>query len=148
MRFAIVGVLLIAALLTSGCRNDTRRSITAGDPAKENVPPGNYPEDDLGHDPSTWTWTKGTGRPIEAVVVIPPLMLKDQYRMGEDGDYFGYIEGDTVSIFFKDGGVFLVKIVFQDRSIPPEIRLVLVAAGASADNQTERPSPSRQSNGR
>jgi hypothetical protein len=132
MRFAIVGVLLIAALLASGCRNDTRRSITAGDPAKEDVPPGNYPEDDLGQDPSKWTWTKGTGRPIEAVVVIPPLMLKDQYRMGVDGDYYGFIEGDIVRIQFKAGGVYVVKIVYQDRSIPPEIRMVYVAAGRSS----------------
>jgi hypothetical protein len=132
MRFAIVGVLLIAALLTSGCRKDTRRSITAGDPAKEDVPPGNYPEDDLGDDSSKWTWTKVTGRPIQDVVVIPPLMLKDQYRMGEDGDYYGSIEGDIVRIQFKSGGVYVVKIVYQDRSIPPEIRMVYVAAGRSS----------------
>ena len=132
MRFAIVGVLLIVAFLTSGCRNDTRRSITAGDPAKEDVPPGNYPEDDLGHDSSKWTWMKATGRPIEDVVVIPPLMLKDQYRMGEDGDYYGSIEGDIVRIRFKAGGVYVVKIVYQDRSIPPEIRMVYVAAGRSS----------------
>ena len=129
MRFAIVGVLLIAALLASGCRNDTRRSITAGDPAKEDVPPGDYPEDDLGNDSSKWTWTKATGRPIKDVVVIPPLMLKDQYRMGEDGDYYGSIEGDIVRIQFKAGGVYVVKIVYQDQSIPPEIRMVYVAAG-------------------
>jgi hypothetical protein len=128
MRFAIVGVLLITALLTNGCRNDTRRSIRAGDPNLEDVPPGNYPEDDLGLDPSKWTWVKVVGRPIEDVVVIPPLMLKDPYRMGEDKDFYGAIEGDTVRIQFKTGGVYVVKIVYQDRSIPPEIRIVYVAA--------------------
>jgi hypothetical protein len=115
-----------------GLRITPGRSITAGDSAKGDVPPpGNYPVDDLGSDSSKWTWVRASGRPIEDVVVFPPKTLKeqDQYRMGEDGDYYGYIEGDTVRIHFKDGGVFLVKIVFQDRSIPPEIRLVLVAAG-------------------
>jgi hypothetical protein len=93
------------------------------------VPPGNYPEDDLGADPSKWTWVKAVGRPIEDVVVIPPKMLKDPYRMGEDKDFYGTIEGDTVRIQFKTGGVYVVKIVYQDRSIPPEIRMVYVAAG-------------------
>jgi len=129
MRFAILAVLLITALLSNGCRNDSRRSIRAGDPSLEGVPPGAYPEDNLGWDPTKWTWTKTIGRPIEEVVVIPPLMLKDPYRMGEDKDFYGTIEGGTVRIQFKSSGVYVVKIVFQDRSIPPEIRIVYVAAG-------------------
>jgi hypothetical protein len=56
-------------------------------------------------------------------------MLKDPYRMGEDKDFYGTIEGGTVRIQFKSSGVYVVKIVFQDRSIPPEIRIVYVAAG-------------------
>jgi hypothetical protein len=129
MRFAILGVLLIAVLLTNGCRKETRRSIRAGDPNLEDVPAGNYPEDDLGSDPSKWTWVKAVGRPIEDVVVIPPLTLKDPYRMGGDKDFYGAIEGDTVRIQFKTGGVYVVKIVYQDRSIAPEIRIIYVAAG-------------------
>ena len=129
MRFAIVGALSIIVLLMSGCRNETRRSVRAGDPAVETVPPGNYPEDDLGLDSSKWTWIRDTGRPIEEVVVIPPLVLEDPYRMGEDKDFFGNIEGHIVRIEFKTGGVYVVKIVYQDRSVPPEIRLVYVAAG-------------------
>jgi hypothetical protein len=34
-------------------------------------------------------------------------MLKDQYRMGEDGEYYGSIEGDVVRIQFKLGGVYV-----------------------------------------
>lgn len=129
MRFAIVLALLIAALLTTGCGKDTRRSIRAADPALESVPPANYPEDDLGWDPSKWTWVRATGRPIEEVVVIPPLVLEDPCRMGADKDFFGTLDGNSVSIQFNTGGVYAVKIVYQDRSIPPEIRMVYVAAG-------------------
>jgi hypothetical protein len=49
--------------------------------------------------------------------------------MGEDKDFYGTIEGGTVRIQFKSSGVYVVKIVFQDRSIPPEIRIAYVAAG-------------------
>jgi hypothetical protein len=52
--------------------------------------------------------------------------------MEQDGDYYGSIEGDTVRIQFKAGGVYVVKIVYQDRTIPPEIRMVYVAAGRSS----------------
>jgi len=121
--------VLITSLLASGCRKDTLRSVRIGDSDLENVPPGNYPEDDLGADPSKWTWVKAVGRPIEDVVVIPPSVLKDPYRMGEDKDFFGAIEGDTVRIQFKTGGVYVVKIAYQDRSMPPEIRMVYVSAG-------------------
>jgi hypothetical protein len=129
MRFGIIGAMLLTVLLTSGCRKDTRHAIRIGDDDQENVPPGNYPEDDLGGDPSKWTWIKAAGQPIEEVVVIPPKMLKDPYAMGEDKDFFGAIEGNTARIQFKTGGVYVVKIVYQDRSIPPEIRMVYVAAG-------------------
>ncbi len=128
MRFAIIGAMLLSVLLTSGCRNATRPAIRIGDSDQENVPPGNYPEDDLGHDPTAWTWVKAAAQPIEEVVVIPPEMLEHPYAMGEDKDFFGAIEGNTARIQFKSGGVYVVKIVYQDRSTPPEIRMVYVDA--------------------
>jgi hypothetical protein len=131
MRFTYVWLILTMALLASGCRNDTRQVIRIGDVDLEDVPPGNYPEDDLGTDPSKWTWVKEAERPIQEVMVIPPKMLRDPYAMGEDKDFFGAINGATARIFFKTGGVYVVKIVYQDRSIPPEIRMVYVAAGKS-----------------
>jgi hypothetical protein len=125
MRFAMIGLFLSTALLTSGCRNDARRSIRmAGN--DEHVALGHYPVDDLGWDSSKWTWVKKTGRPIEEVVVFPTIS-PDPYSMGENKDVFGTIEGNTVRIQFKTGGVYVVKIVYQDRSAPPEIRMVLVA---------------------
>jgi hypothetical protein len=81
----------------------------------------------LGSDQSKWTWVKVATRPIADVIVIPPQVLDDPYRLGKD--FYGAIEGNTVRIQFKTGGVYVVKIVFQDRSIPPEIRMVFVDAG-------------------
>ena len=132
MRFVVVGAMLLTALLTTGCRNDTHHAIRMGDDEKDSVPPGNYPEDNLGKDPANWTWVKTAGQPIEEVVVIPPKMLEDAYAMGEDKDFFGSIDGNTAKIRFNSGGVFVVKIVYQDRSIPPEIRMVYVAAGKNS----------------
>jgi hypothetical protein len=129
MRFTFVWTMLLTALLASGCRNGTHHAVRIGDVDLENVPPGNYPEDDLGGDSSKWIWIKAAMQPIEEVVVIPPKMLKDPYAMGEDKDFFGAIDGNTARIQFKSGGVYVVKIVYQDRSIPPEIRMVYVAAG-------------------
>lgn len=129
MRFATVGVSLVVLLLTIGCGGGGRRSISFGDPDKEDVPPSNYPVDDLGADPAKWTWVRATGRDIDDVVVIPPKMLQEPYRMGEDKDFYGSFEGDTATIQFRNGGVYAVKIIFKDRTVAPEIRIVLVAAG-------------------
>jgi hypothetical protein len=53
------------------------------------------------------------------------------FRRASNGNCpaFGAIEGNTARIHFKSGGVYVVKIVYRDRAIPPEIRMVYVAAG-------------------
>jgi hypothetical protein len=126
MRCATVAILATIALLTNGCRNETRRSIRVCDPKLESVPPGNYPKVDLGDDSSKWDWVKKVGRLIEDVIVDPPVDANGPYQLGKD--FSGTIEGDTFGINFKSAGVYAVKIVFQDKSIPPEVFLVFVSA--------------------
>jgi hypothetical protein len=125
MRCATVAILATIALLTNGCRNETRRSIRVCDPKLESVPPGNYPKVDLGDDSSKWDWVKKVGRTIEDVIVDPAADANGPYKLGKD--FSGTFEGDTVHITFKTAGVYAVKIVFQDRSITPEIYLVYVS---------------------
>jgi hypothetical protein len=121
----VAAILATIALLTNGCRNETRRSIRAAKPNLESVPPGNYPKVDLGTDPSNWIWVKKFGRSIEDVIVDPPVDASGPHQLGKD--FSGTIEGDSLRINFKSAGVYAVKIVFQDKSIPLEIYLVFVA---------------------
>ena len=123
LRLCAVGVIL-AALPAGGCGGgDGSRPIRV---APNSIPAGPYPVDNLGHDPSKFTWVWSAGRPIADVLVDPPTALEGPHQLGKDFD--GCFTGDTVRINFRGPGAYGVRVVYQDPSAPPDVRIVLVSA--------------------
>src|SRR5262245_15957153 len=120
MRYMTISMMLFAAFLASGCRGG--RSIRLADPKTESIPPGNYPEIDLGADPSKWTWTQTFDRPIEDVVVDPPIDANGPAQLGRD--FEGTFDAASIRIRFRMNGGYAIRIVFQDRTVPAETCLV------------------------
>jgi hypothetical protein len=129
MRYLVIAVALAVCLVVAGCgRSSTsgERSIRACGPG-ESIPPGPYPTDSVSSG-QTWVWT--APRPIEEVVVQPPLWLDGgvHHPAQLGADYSGTFSGDTVRIWFRAGagGGYAVKIVYRGGEAPPDVRVVLV----------------------